>query len=219
MSQMRGPLPKGFEPFEIQRMPKHVAIIMDGNGRWAKQRGKMRTTGHRAGMERMVNIVRVSSDIGVDVLTLYAFSTENWKRPRPEVDALFSLLVEYIRKEIDELHKNRVKLVVMGDYHKLPPTAVMEVQRGMEMTKNNTGMILNIALNYGSRAEILRAVQHIADRVAKGELAREDIEETTIQNELYTAELPEPDLLIRTSGEQRLSNFMLWQLAYTEFYQ
>ena len=217
MSQMRGPLPKGFEPFEIQRMPKHVAIIMDGNGRWAKQRGKMRTTGHRAGMERMVNIVRVSSDIGVDVLTLYAFSTENWKRPRPEVDALFSLLVEYIRKEIDELHKNRVKLVVMGDYHKLPPTAVMEVQRGMEMTKNNTGMILNIALNYGSRAEILRAVQHIADRVAKGELAREDIEETTIQNELYTAELPEPDLLIRTSGEQRLSNFMLWQLAYTEF--
>ena len=214
MSQMRGPLPKGFEPFEIQRMPKHVAIIMDGNGRWAKQRGKMRTTGHRAGMERMVNIVRVSSDIGVDVLTLYAFSTENWKRPRPEVDALFSLLVEYIRKEIDELHKNRVKLVVMGDYHKLPPTAVMEVQRGMEMTKNNTGMILNIALNYGSRAEILRAVQHIADRVAKGELAREDIEETTIQNELYTAELPEPDLLIRTSGEQRLSNFMLWQLAY-----
>ena len=217
MSQMRGPLPKGFEPFEIQRMPKHVAIIMDGNGRWAKQRGKMRTTGHRAGMERMVNIVRVSSDIGVDVLTLYAFSTENWKRPRPEVDALFSLLVEYIRKEIDELHKNRVKLVVMGDYHKLPPTAVMEVQRGMEMTKNTTGMILNIALNYGSRAEILRAVQHIADRVAKGELAREDIEETTIQNELYTAELPEPDLLIRTSGEQRLSNFMLWQLAYTEF--
>ena len=113
MSQMRGPLPKGFEPFEIQRMPKHVAIIMDGNGRWAKQRGKMRTTGHRAGMERMVNIVRVSSDIGVDVLTLYAFSTENWKRPRPEVDALFSLLVEYIRKEIDELHKNRVKLVVI----------------------------------------------------------------------------------------------------------
>lgn len=217
MSQMRGPLPKGFEAFEIQRMPKHVAIIMDGNGRWAKQRGKMRTTGHRAGMERMVNIVRVSSDIGIDVLTLYAFSTENWKRPRMEVDALFSLLVEYIRKEIDELHRNRVKLVVMGDYQMLPPTAVMEVQRGMEMTKNNTGMVLNIALNYGSRAEMVRAVQQIADKVMRGELAKADIQEDTIQKELYTAALPDPDLLIRTSGEYRLSNFMLWQLAYTEF--
>ena len=136
MAKMRGPLPAGFETIDETRMPKHVAIIMDGNGRWAKQQGKMRTTGHRAGMERMVNIVRVSSDIGLDVLTLYAFSTENWKRPKLEVDTLFSLLVEYIRREIDELHRNNVRLVVMGDYQKLPSTAVMEVNRGMDMTKN-----------------------------------------------------------------------------------
>ena len=217
MSQMRGPLPKGFEKFDEQRMPKHIAIIMDGNGRWAKQRGKLRTTGHRAGMDRMVNVVRVSSDIGLDALTLYAFSTENWKRPRMEVDALFSLLVEYIRKEIDELHRNHVKLVVMGDYKKLPPIAVMEVERGMDMTRNNTGMVLNIALNYGSRAEIVRAVQSMAEKVQKGDLTPEKICEDTIQQALYTCDLPDPDLLIRTSGEQRLSNFMLWQLAYTEF--
>lgn len=217
MAKTRGPLPKGFAQFDQERMPRHVAIIMDGNGRWAKQRGKLRTTGHRAGMERMVNVVRVSSDIGLDALTLYAFSTENWKRPRPEVDALFSLLVEYIRREIDELHRNQVKLVVMGDYARLPKTAVMEVDRGIERTKNNTGMVLNIALNYGARAELVQAAQQVAGRVQRGELAPESIEETDIENALYTAGLPDPDLLIRTSGEQRLSNFMLWQLAYTEF--
>ena len=217
MAKMRGPLPAGFETIDETRMPKHVAIIMDGNGRWAKQQGKMRTTGHRAGMERMVNIVRVSSDIGLDVLTLYAFSTENWKRPKLEVDTLFSLLVEYIRREIDELHRNNVRLVVMGDYQKLPSTAVMEVNRGMDMTKNNTGMVLNIALNYGSRAELVRAVQQIAKKTGENLLSWEEIGEEEIQKELYTAALPDPDLLIRTSGEQRLSNFMLWQLAYTEF--
>lgn len=218
MAKMRGPLPAGFETIDETRMPKHVAIIMDGNGRWAKQQGKMRTTGHRAGMERMVNIVRVSSDIGLDVLTLYAFSTENWKRPKLEVDTLFSLLVEYIRREIDELHRNNVRLVVMGDYQKLPSTAVMEVNRGMDMTKNNTGMVLNIALNYGSRAELVRAVQQIAKKAGENVLSWEKIDETDIQKELYTAALPDPDLLIRTSGEQRLSNYLLWQLAYSEFY-
>lgn len=218
MAKMRGPLPAGFETIDETRMPKHVAIIMDGNGRWAKQQGKMRTTGHRAGMERMVNIVRVSSDIGLDVLTLYAFSTENWKRPKLEVDTLFSLLVEYIRREIDELHRNNVRLVVMGDYQKLPSTAVMEVNRGMDMTKNNTGMVLNIALNYGSRAELVRAVQQIAKKAGENVLSWEEIDETDIQKELYTAALPDPDLLIRTSGEQRLSNYLLWQLAYSEFY-
>lgn len=217
MAKTRGPLPKGFARFDEERMPRHVAIIMDGNGRWAKQRGKLRTTGHRAGMERMVDIVRVSSDIGLDALTLYAFSTENWKRPRPEVDALFSLLVEYIRREIDELHRNRVKLVVMGDYARLPKTAVMEVDRGIEMTKNNTGMVLNIALNYGARAELVHAARQLAERVQRGELAPDALTETDFESALYTAGLPDPDLLIRTSGEQRLSNFMLWQLAYTEF--
>ena len=198
-------------------VPNHIAIILDGNGRWAKAKGLPRGYGHVKGCANLEQVCYDIKDLGVKYLTVYAFSTENWKRPKLEVDTLFSLLVEYIRREIDELHRNNVRLVVMGDYQKLPSTAVMEVNRGMDMTKNNTGMVLNIALNYGSRAELVRAVQQIAKKTGENLLSWEEIGEEEIQKELYTAALPDPDLLIRTSGEQRLSNFMLWQLAYTEF--
>ncbi len=216
MPKPRGPLPQGFEPFDEDKMPQHIAIIMDGNGRWAKQHGKIRALGHRAGMERMVEVVRTSSDIGLSVLSLYAFSTENWKRPRLEVDALFSLLVEFIRREIDNLHKNNVKLVVMGDVAEIPGAALSEVKAGVAKTSGNTGLVLNIALNYGGRQELVRAVQGLAEKVANQEISVSEIGEEAIRPYLYTAELPDPDVLIRTSGEQRISNFMLWQLAYTE---
>ncbi len=217
MIKPRGPVPPEFADLNYAKMPKHVAIIMDGNGRWAKEKGKMRVTGHRAGMERLVQIVRTSSDIGLRALTLYAFSTENWKRPRPEVDALFGLLVEYIRREIDDLHRNNVQLRILGDWALLPSQAVAEVKRGCDMTKNNTGMTLCIALNYGGRAEILRAVTLLAQEVADGHIRPEDIDATMFASKLYTHDLPDPDLLIRTSGEQRISNFLLYQIAYAEF--
>lgn len=215
--QRRGPVSKAFDSLQMEKMPHHVAVIMDGNGRWAKAQGKRRTTGHRAGMERMVQMVRTSSDLGLTALTLYAFSTENWKRPRPEVEALFSLLVEYIRREIDELHRNNVKLQVMGEISALPTAALVQVRHGCELTRNNTGMVLNIALNYGGRDELVRAARSLAQQVALGALAPEDIDQAALQAQLYTHGLPDPDLLIRTSGEQRLSNFMPYQLAYAEF--
>lgn len=215
--QMRGPLPSGFGELDMTKMPRHVAIIMDGNGRWAKAQGKGRTAGHRAGMERRCKVVRTSSDIGLEALTLYAFSTENWKRPRPEVEALFALLVEYIRREIDELHRNQVRLRIMGEIQYLPAAARREVERGCALTAENTGMVLNIALNYGSRFEIVRAARQLAQRVQEGTLQTDAIDEACFAQALYTQGLSDPDLLIRTSGEQRLSNFMLYQLAYAEF--
>lgn len=215
--QMRGPLPQGFGELDMTKMPRHVAIIMDGNGRWAKAQGKGRTAGHRAGMERLCKVVRASSDIGLEALTLYAFSTENWKRPRPEVEALFALLVEYIRREIDELHRNRVRLRIMGEIQYLPAAARREVERGCALTAGNTGMVLNIALNYGSRFEIAQAARRLAEQVQMGELQVDEIDQARFAQALYTQGLPDPDLLIRTSGEQRLSNFMLYQLAYAEF--
>ena len=172
----RGPVDKAFESIAPEKMPRHVAVIMDGNGRWAKARGKRRTAGHRAGMERMVQMVRTSSNLGLTALTLYAFSTENWKRPRPEVEALFSLLVEYIRREIEELHRNGVKLQIMGEIDALPQAARTQVAYGCELTRNNTGMVLNIALNYGGRDELVRAAKALAQRVADGQLAPEQIE-------------------------------------------
>lgn len=213
----RGSVDKAFESIAPEKMPRHVAVIMDGNGRWAKARGKRRTAGHRAGMERMVQMVRTSSNLGLTALTLYAFSTENWKRPRPEVEALFSLLVEYIRREIEELHRNGVKLQIMGEIDALPQAARTQVAYGCELTRNNTGMVLNIALNYGGRDELVRAAKALAQRVADGQLAPEQIDRTALEAQLYTHGLPDPDLLIRTSGEQRLSNFMPYQLAYAEF--
>lgn len=216
MAIARGTVPVCFRDIDNERIPRHIAMIMDGNGRWAKERGKGRTAGHRAGMERMVQIVRVSSDIGVDILSLYAFSTENWKRPKTEIDVLFSLLVEFIRREINELHRNNVKLNIIGDFEALPSSARESVRYGVALTRGNDGLILNIALNYGARHEIVQAARKLAAQVQRGILRPEEINESLFAEQLETACLPDPDLLIRTGGEQRLSNFMLFQNAYTE---
>lgn len=197
-------------------MPKHVAIIMDGNGRWAKERGMIRTLGHRAGIERMREIIRHSSDIGVEALSLYAFSTENWKRPKFEVAALSALFLEYFTKEIDELHANNVRMIALGDTTKFSPEIHNAILRGAEKTKHNTGLKLNVALNYGSRDEITTAVKSIACDVKNGTLDDDDINYELISDRLYTKGLPDIDLLIRPGGERRLSNFLLMQAAYAE---
>ncbi len=207
---------RDFSDIDLSSIPKHVACIMDGNGRWAKEKGRPRAAGHREGMERVKDIVRMSSDIGVKVLTLYAFSTENWKRPKNEVGVLMGLLVEYLRSEIEELHQENVRLMTLGDISRLPETALKEVAAAKEKTKSNTGMVLNIALNYGSRLEITQAAKKLAEEVKQGTLKSEDIDETAISDRLYTAGQPDPDLVIRTSGEQRISNFLLYQIAYAE---
>lgn len=199
-------------------IPKHIAIIMDGNGRWAKQRNLPRTFGHKAGVETIREIVKACSEIGVKYLTLYAFSTENWKRPSDEVNALMNLLVEYLRSEVQELHKNNVVVNSIGDISKLPLICQEELRNAYEKTKENTGLVLNLALNYGGRDEIKNAVVKIAQLVKENKLQIEDINEEIISNNLYTANMPDPDLLIRPSGEYRLSNFLLWQVAYTEFW-
>ncbi|HRX59347.1 MAG TPA: isoprenyl transferase [Eubacteriales bacterium] len=198
-----------------EALPRHVAVIMDGNGRWAKSRKLPRSAGHRAGVDRLRGIIRLSSDLGIEALTLYAFSTENWKRPSDEVGTLMSLIVEYFMKEIDELHENHVQIRIIGDYMRLPPSARASVIRAMERTKGNDGLKLNIALNYGSRAEIL----HACNEAAKAARASgtEEISQELFESFLDTKGLPDPDLLIRTSGEQRISNFLLYQLSYAEF--
>jgi len=200
------------------RIPQHIAIIMDGNGRWAKKRNMPRTFGHRAGVETIREIVKASSEIGVKYLTLYAFSTENWKRPSDEVNALMNLLVEYLRNEVEELHKNNVIINTIGDISKLPQVCQDELKAAFEKTKNNTGLTLNLALNYGSRDEIIRATKKIAEMVKNNEIKLEDIDEKLISSCLYTSDMPDPDLLIRPSGEYRISNFLLWQIAYSEFW-
>lgn len=202
---------------ENMSIPHHVAIIMDGNGRWAKQKGLPRVAGHREGMKVVNKIVRKSNDIGVKVLTLYAFSTENWKRPKPEVEFLMKLPELYLDKELPKLIEQNVKVRLMGRRENLPEHTLRAVDTAIEQTKENTGLILNFALNYGSRAEIIDAVQSIAKDVHAGAITHESIDESVIASYLMTKDLPDPDLLIRTSGEMRLSNFMLWQLAYSEF--
>ncbi len=203
---------------DMSSLPVHVAIIMDGNGRWAKKRMLPRVAGHRAGMGKVKTIIRMSSDIGIRYLTLYAFSTENWKRPKEEVGALMGLLIEYLQKELDEMHEKNVIFNTIGDITKLPKEVIAVLENAREKTKNNTGMTLNIALNYGSRAEIAEAVRKIAGEVKDGGLAVEDINMQTISDHLETAGQPDPDFMIRTSGEERLSNYLLYQLAYAEFY-
>jgi len=200
----------------MERLPRHIAIIMDGNGRWAKRRGLPRSMGHRAGVEALRSVVKECSQLGIEVLTVYAFSTENWRRPRAEVSILMSLLTEYLRRELDELHANRVVVRALGGISDLPQEAQLELKRACQRTKNNTGLILNLALNYGGRAELVEAVRRLSNEVWQHKLKAEDIGEDTIGRFLYTAGLPDPDLLIRTSGEMRLSNFFLWQAAYTE---
>ena len=199
-------------------LPKHVAIIMDGNGRWAKNRGMPRIAGHKEGMSVVKRMVRYASDIGIKVLTLYAFSTENWKRPKNEVDFLMKLPVDFLNTYLPELIERNVQVRTIGDFDVLPAHTQKAVKEAIEKTKDNDGLILNFALNYGSRYEMVHAVKQIASKVKEGEIETSDIDEELFSSQLYTCELIEPDLLIRTSGEQRLSNFLLWQLAYAEFW-
>ncbi|WP_372868261.1 isoprenyl transferase [Planomicrobium okeanokoites] len=199
-------------------IPSHIAIIMDGNGRWAKKRSLPRVAGHHEGMKTVRKITRLANNLGVDVLTLYAFSTENWKRPKMEVDFLMRLPEEFLSTFLPELIAENVKVEMMGDHTNLPAHTLKAISKAKEATKDNTGLILNFALNYGSRSEIVDSVKELAAQVAAGTLDPEDITEEHISSGLMTKSLPEPDLLIRTSGEVRLSNFMLWQLAYTEFW-
>lgn len=198
------------------RLPAHVGIIMDGNGRWATKRGLPRALGHRAGTERLRGIIRLSSDLGIRALSLYAFSTENWKRPKNEIDALFGLFMEYFSKEVEELHANRVRIRMLGDVEGLPANVRAAVRAAERKTAQNEGLRLNVALNYGARAEAVRAVRALAREAAAGALDPEEIDEDALLARLDTGGLPELDLLIRTGGEQRLSNFLLLQAAYAE---
>ncbi len=206
-------LPEGISH---ERIPDHIAIIMDGNGRWAQQRGLPRALGHRAGVEALRGIVKCCDRIGVKYLTVYAFSTENWKRPQTEIGILMSLLKEYVRRDLDELHANKVRIKVLGDTAKLPEDVAREIELACQKTKQNTGLVFNLALNYGGRAEIIQAVKNLIQDIALEKIRIEDIEEELFEQYLYTRDCPEPELLIRTSGELRLSNFLLWQAAYSE---
>lgn len=199
-------------------LPTHIAIIMDGNGRWAKSRGLPRFRGHSAGMQSVRKVVEAAVEIGIPYLTLYAFSQENWQRPAAEVAALMKLLQHYVRKERDELIRQGVSVRVFGDLSRLSPGARKAVDHIEERTDGGKNMQLNLMISYGSREEMLRATRIIAEKVKHGELDANDIDERVFSNELYTKGIPDPDLLIRTSGELRISNFMLWQLAYTELY-
>ena len=203
---------------DYSRLPSHIAVIMDGNGRWASGKGVPKLSGHKAGMEALKKIVRKSGEIGLKYLTVYAFSTENWKRSEEEVGGIFQILVYYMEREIKEIHRQNVKVNILGDYSVIPKKAEKSVREAVELTKNNTGLQFNIALNYGGRDEITRAVKKIADEVINGSMTVEDIDESAVAGMLYTAGMPDPDLIIRTSGELRLSNFLLWQSAYSEFY-
>jgi len=200
------------------KLPQHIAIIMDGNGRWARRRGLPRVAGHREGVKSVRDIVDACGGLGIKVLTLYTFSTENWRRPREEVSALMKLLLRTLSKEIDDMVKNNLRLMAIGNIQSLPKYAREKVFEGIEATSKNTGLILNIALSYGGREEIVSAVRKITTKVQQGELKPDDINSEVVSQHLYTSELPDPDLLIRTSGEFRISNFLLWQLAYTEIY-
>lgn len=197
--------------------PRHVAIIMDGNGRWAKQHRLAVALGHRKGVEALREIVRYASDAGIEVLSLYAFSTENWRRSKAEVAALMRLILEFFRSEIDELHANRVRIRILGDIQALPEAQRIAVTAAEQRTKDNDGLQLNIALNYGGRDEILRAVRALARQVENRQLTLEQIDTQRFESELYTSGQPDVDLMIRTSGEYRLSNFLLYQNAYAEF--
>lgn len=203
---------------DMDNIPKHIAIIMDGNGRWAKKRKLPRTMGHKAGVETIRRVLKEADKLGVKYMTLYAFSTENWKRPKDEVNALMKLLIQYLRQEINELHKNGVKINVLGDMSKLPKECQEEIEKSALKTEKNTGITMNIALNYGGRDEILRAVKLISEDVSKGIIKSSEIDDTIFESYLYTKGVPDPDIIIRPSGEQRLSNFLLWQCAYSEFW-
>ena len=201
-----------------ERLPQHVAITMDGNGRWATRRNLSRNAGHRAGIESVRVAVELCGELELSVLTLYTFSSENWKRPIREINGLMKLLLEQLQEQTPKLNENNVQLRVIGDIERLPREVVREINRSMKATRDNTGLILNLALSYGGRQEIVRAVRSMLSEFDEGKLKAKDIDEAAFAQHLYTAELPDPDLLIRTSGEMRISNFLLWQLAYAEIY-
>lgn len=199
-------------------LPRHIAIIMDGNGRWAEQQGKPRIMGHRAGVESVQDIVRAARELGIGVLTLYAFSTENWKRPPLEVQALMGLLKSFLESELGTMVHNNVSLRCLGQKDRIPAEVRQVLERVIQETSGNTGLILNLALSYGGRSEITQAVQAVAQKCLAGDLSPEKIDQAVLEQHLYTAGLPDPDLLIRTGGETRLSNFLLWQASYAELY-
>ncbi|HAM16737.1 MAG TPA: isoprenyl transferase [Eggerthellaceae bacterium] len=211
--------PAGLNPQQLdeRRVPQHVAVIMDGNGRWAKKRALNRLRGHRAGIEAVRETIRAASDSGVRYLTIYSFSTENWKRPDDEVEGLMDLFAKTMLAEVDGLHEEHVRVKTIGDMSKLPADTRGAFQEAWDKTKDNDGMTLVVAVNYGSRQEILQAVQRVADAAAEKGAASE-VTADLFEQGLYTHGIPDPELLIRTSGEMRVSNFLLWQLAYTEFY-
>lgn len=206
------------DKIDLTRLPRHIAIIMDGNGRWAKEKGEDRLFGHYHGVESVRNIVEGCAELGVEYLTLYAFSTENWERPEKEVSGLMDLLVDTIRKEVDTLNKNNIRLQVIGNMDMLPAFANSEMKEALEMTSQNTGMNLVMALSYSSRWELVNAVKNIALDARAGKLDADNITSETLENYLCTRNIPDPELMIRTSGDYRVSNFLLYQLAYTELY-
>lgn len=206
------------DKIDLKNLPKHVAIIMDGNGRWAKQQGKARVFGHKNGVQSVREVTEAGAELGIQYMTLYAFSTENWNRPRFEVNALMTLLVTTIRKEIATLNKNNIRLRTIGNTQMLPKAAQRELEEAIESTKDNNRMTLILALSYSSKSEIIAAVQSIAKQHKAGHLPIENIDESSISKALYTKDFPDPELMIRTSGESRISNFLLWQLAYAELY-
>ncbi len=207
-----------YKNVDFDRLPRHIAIIMDGNGRWAQKQGLLRTFGHRAGVETLREIVKSASSIGIQALTAYAFSTENWKRPDTEVKFLMDLFSEYLDSEIEELHENNIKIRFIGRIHELSDLLQSKIETAQLRTANNTGLILNLAVNYGSRDEITRTVKIIANKVKNNELNINEINEAMITDHLDTAGVPELDLVIRPSGDLRISNFLLWQMAYAEFW-
>lgn len=203
---------------DFRPLPNHVAVIMDGNGRWAKKRGLPRIAGHRQGVNTLKEILRCCKDLGIKTLTAYAFSSENWGRPIAEVDFLMTLFERMLRKEIDEMNAEGVRIKFIGDVNAVPISLQKEIDRAIETTKDNQAITFNVAINYGGRQEILKACRHLADKVQKGEIEAMAIDENLFEQCLYTTGCQDPDLLIRTSGEMRVSNFLLWQIAYTEIY-
>ncbi len=203
---------------DISSLPSHIAIIMDGNGRWAKKRLMNRVRGHEKGADAVRRVVRTCREIGIEILTLYAFSTENWQRPKPEIAALMDLLKRFLKSELDEMCDNNIRLNAIGQIHRLPDTIQSILRRNMEMTASNTGLVLNLALSYGGRTEILQMVQQIVRGVQNDHIDPSAITPELISDNLYTHGMPDPDLLIRTGGEMRISNFLLWQIAYAEIF-
>ena len=207
-----------FKNIDKNRIPKHVAIIMDGNGRWAKKNGFLRVIGHKKGVNSVRAAVEASVELGISVLTLYAFSTENWNRPKAEINALMELLVSSLNKEISTFKKNNIQLLSIGEKHTLPNKCLKNLDYVIKETSENTGLKLVIALSYSSKIEMINSIKNIARKVANNNIKLDDIDEALISKELYTADFPDPDLLIRTSGEYRISNFLLWQIAYSELF-